>query len=98
MNNKLKQLELFAWGAFTALTILQFETFTGFDPGAWGKAGMGLAILAGWLFYLFKPSSPTTASGEDQVVTISQKRSVLVLVLLGAVLAFAFTLVIFGRS
>jgi len=72
MKHKLKQLELFTWGAFTALTILQFETFTGFDPGAWGKASMGLAIMAGWLFYLFQSDSPRTESDGNQVVTISQ--------------------------
>lgn len=98
MKKKMKQLELFGWGAFTALTILQFEAFTGFDPGIWGKVAIGLLILAGWIVYIFKPDTTQTEPAGSEAVTLSQERKVLILVLLGAVLAFSFTLILLGDS
>ncbi len=98
MKKKMSQFELFGWGAFATLTILQFEKYTGLDPGIWGKVAMGLLILACWLVYIFKPDSSRPESTESEVVTLAQERKVLIFVILGALLAFAFTLILIGGN
>jgi hypothetical protein len=95
-NQRVKQFELFVWGAFAALSVANVDRLLDFEVSLWFKVAISSVIFSGWLIYLLggerkKNIEPPSLSAQEQK---EYRKKVLVLLVVGVIIGFIVIVVI----